>query len=137
MLKRDSELQQKESALLAVQQELEEMRQRAEETEAALRSERDAFEEAKKCLNDNLNQVQTALEEAEARDQESIADCQHALKVFKFKKYKEGYEDRERGVCRRYPLKTEFSLGSEGQDPLENSAAPATVEETSLYAPSK
>ena len=42
----DSELQQKEYALLAAQQALEEMRQRAEGEEATLRFERDVFEEA-------------------------------------------------------------------------------------------
>ena len=38
MLKRDSELQQKESTLVAAHQEHEEMRQRLDEAEAALRS---------------------------------------------------------------------------------------------------
>jgi len=45
MLKKDSELQQRGFALLATQQALEEIRQRAEEAEATLRSERDVFEE--------------------------------------------------------------------------------------------
>ena len=54
MLKRDSELQQKEFALLKARQDLEEMWLRAE---AALRLERDAFEEARGCLNDDLNRV--------------------------------------------------------------------------------
>jgi len=76
MLKRDSELQQKEFALLKARQDLEEMWLRAE---AALRLERDAFEEARECLNDDLNRVQIALEEAEAREQETVTDCQHAL----------------------------------------------------------
>jgi len=40
------------------------------------------------CLTNDLNRVQIALKEAEGRKQEAIADCQHALKVFKFKKYK-------------------------------------------------
>ena len=40
--------------------------------------------------HENLNQVQIALKEAEVREQGAVADCQHALKVFKFKKYKEG-----------------------------------------------
>jgi len=54
---------------LAAHQELEEMRQRAEEAEAALRSERDAFEKSKECLNDDLNRAQIALEEAESHEQ--------------------------------------------------------------------
>jgi len=57
MLKRDSEMQQKESALLATQQDLEEMQQHAEGTEATLRSERDVFEEVRECLNDDLSWV--------------------------------------------------------------------------------
>jgi len=64
------------------------MRLRAEEAEATLRSERDTAEEVKVCLTDDLNRVQIALEEAEAHEQEVIADCQHELKVFKFKMYK-------------------------------------------------
>ena len=71
------------------------MRQRAEEAEAALRSKRDAFEEARECRNDDLNQVQLTLEEAEAHKQEVVVDCQHALKVFKFKKYKSGVRRQE------------------------------------------
>jgi len=57
MLKRDSELQQKEYALLAAQQELEEMQQRAEGTEATLRSERDIFNEARECPHDDLSRA--------------------------------------------------------------------------------
>ena len=93
MLNRNSELQQKKSALLAAQQELEEMHQRAEEAEATLRSERDAFEKATECLNDELTRAQIAQDEADEREQQAIADCERVLKVFKFKKYKEGYED--------------------------------------------
>jgi len=55
------------------------------------------------------------------------------LKVFKFKKYKEGYEDGKQGVSPRYPLEIGSFLRSEGQDPLESSIAPATVEETVDY----
>jgi len=33
--------------------------------------------------------------------------------VFKFKKYKEGYEDGKRGVSPRYSLEIGFFLGSE------------------------
>ena len=80
--------------------------------------------------------MQIALEEAEAREHKAIANCQHALKVFKFKKYKEGYEDRKRGVSPRYSLEIGCFLRSKGQDPPESSAAPATMVETSLNAPS-
>ena len=41
--------------LQTIQRELEEMRQHAEEEEATLRSERDAFEEERECLKDNLS----------------------------------------------------------------------------------
>ena len=71
-----------------------------------MRSEWNAFEEAKECLSDDLNQALIALGEAEAREQEVIADCQHVLKVFKFKKYKEGYEDGKCGVSPRYPFES-------------------------------
>jgi len=64
MLK-DSELHQRESALLAAQQALEEACQRADNAKATLRSERDAFEEAIECLNDDLGRTQIALDEAE------------------------------------------------------------------------
>jgi len=43
--------------------------------EAALRSERDAFEEVRECLTDDLNRVHIVLEEIEMHDQEAIADC--------------------------------------------------------------
>ena len=88
VLKRDSELQQRESALLEARQDLEGMRLRAEEAGVALRSDQDAFEKVRECLIVDLNRVQIALEEAEAREQEAVTDCQHALKVIKFKKYK-------------------------------------------------
>ena len=52
----------------------------------ARRLERNAFEEAKECLNDDLNQTLIVKEEAEAREQAAIVDCLHELKVFKFKK---------------------------------------------------
>ena len=52
-------------------------------------------------LKMTLNRAQIAHDEAEAHEQEAIADCQRTLKVFKFKKYKEGYEDRKH----RAPLK--------------------------------
>ena len=95
MLK-DSELHQRKSALLAAQQALEEARQRADGAKASLRSERDTFEEVMECLTDDLGRAQIAFDEAEAREHVIIAECQCMLKVFKFKKYKEGYED---GKC--------------------------------------
>ena len=61
----------------------------------------EAFEKARKCLNDDLNWVQIALEEAEAREHEAVADCQYALKMFKFKRYKVEYADGKRGVSPR------------------------------------
>ena len=76
------------------------MRRCATDAEAVLRLEQDAFKEVRECLNDDLNRVQIALEKAEAREQEAVADC---LKVFKFKN-KEGYEDGKRGVSLRYSL---------------------------------
>ena len=109
-MQKDSKLQQKESALLEVWQDLERMRVRVEEAEAALRSERNAFEEVRECISDDLNRVQIAHEEAETREWKAVDDCQHALKVFKFKKYKKGYEDGKHGVSQRYSLEIE-SLG--------------------------
>ena len=103
MLK-DSELHQREFALLAAQHALEEARQRADGAEAILRSERDAFEEAVECLNDDLGRAQIALDEAEAREQEAMADCQRMLKVLKFIKYKKGYEGEKRGASPKYSL---------------------------------
>jgi len=44
------------------------MRQHTEEAEAALKSKQDAFEETRECLNDDLNWMQIALEEAKARE---------------------------------------------------------------------
>ena len=57
MLK-DSKLHQREFALLVAQQALEEARQRVDGAEATLRFERDAFEEAMECLNDDLGMAQ-------------------------------------------------------------------------------
>ena len=50
----DSELHQRESALLVAQQALEEACQRADGAEAILRSKRYIFEEAIECFNDDL-----------------------------------------------------------------------------------
>ena len=57
MQKRDSELQHKESLLLEAWQDLVAMRLRAEEAEAALRSEQGAFQELRECLTNDLNRV--------------------------------------------------------------------------------
>ena len=66
------------------------MRQRAEGEETTLGSERDAFEEAMEYLKDDFSRAQIAHDEAKAHELEARADCQRTLKVFKFKKYKEG-----------------------------------------------
>jgi len=83
-----------------------------------------------------LNRVQIAFKEAEAREHKAVVDCQHELKVFKFKKYKEEYEDGKRGVSPRYLLDIESFLRGEGHDPPKSSAAHAAEVETSLNAPS-
>ena len=93
MLKIDSELHQKEFALQTAEQELKEMRQRAEKAETTLRSERDTFEETKECLGDDLSRALVAQDEAEACKREVVDHCLRAVKIFKFKKYKEGYKD--------------------------------------------
>jgi len=81
---------------------------RAEETEATLRSERDAFEEVRECLTDDFDRVQIALEEAEAREQEAVADCQHALRVFKFKVQRGVQRWESVGASPRYSLDIGF-----------------------------
>ena len=86
------------------------MRLRAEEADAALRSERDAFEEVRECLTDHLNWMQIALEEAEACEQEAIADCQPTLKVIKFKKYKKGTKTGDVGCLQGTRLRMDPSL---------------------------
>jgi len=113
------------------------MCQRAEGAEATLRSERDAFEEAMEYLKDDLSRAQTAHDEAEAREEEAKADCQQTLKVFKFKKYKEGYKDGKRGAPPKYSLNIGSSLKREGQDPLRGSATHAVELETSQNPPSR
>jgi len=120
MLEKDSELQQRGFVLLATQQTLEEMRQRVEWAEATLRSKRDTFEEMMEYLKDDLSRVQIAHDEAEAKvhKQEAIADCQHALKVFKFKTYTEGYEEGKRGEPLKYSLDIGSSPNGGSQDPL-------------------
>ena len=131
----DSELQQKESALLAAQQAPEEMRQHAEGVEATLRFKRDAFEEAMEYLKNDLSRAQIAHDETEAREQEHITDCQHMLKVFKFKKYKEEYEDEKSRAPPKYSLDVGSFLKGKGQDPLESGATHAAEVEASQTLP--
>ena len=90
-----------------------------------MRSEQDIFEEEIACLNDDLGRAHTTLDEAGAREHEAIAECQHALKVFKSKKYKEGYGDRKRGVSLKYSPDIGSFLRGEGHNPLEGSASHA------------
>ena len=47
-------------------------------------------------LKDDLSRAQISHYKAEARKKKAITDCQNALKVFKFKKYKEGADFQER-----------------------------------------
>ena len=75
-----------------------------------------------KCLNNDLGRTQITLDEAKAREKEAIADCQRTMKVFKFKNYKEGYEDGKRGASPKFPLDIGSFLKGEGQDPLEGGA---------------
>ena len=49
------------------------------------------------CLNDDLGRAQIARDEAKAHKQKAIVECKCVLKALKFKKYREGYEDRKRG----------------------------------------
>ena len=71
----------------------------------------------RECLINDLNWMQIVLKKAEACEQEAVADCQHELKVFKFKKYKKGYEDGKHGVSPRYSLDVESFLRGEGRNP--------------------
>jgi len=59
------------------------------------------------------------------------------LQVFKFKKYKEGYEDEKRGVSLKYSLDIRSFLKREGQDPSEGSATHAAEVEASQNPPSR
>ena len=70
------------------------------------------------------------------REQEVVADCQYVLRVLKFKKYKEGYEDRMRRASLRYSFDIGSFLMGDGQDPPEISAAHASEVETHLNASS-
>ena len=94
----------------------------AEKVEAFLRSEQDAFEEVRECLADDLNLVHISLEETKTREHEAVAECQHARNVFKFKKYKEGYEDGKPEVSPRYQLDIRSFFRDEGRDPPESSS---------------
>jgi len=136
MLKWDSELQQKEFVLQTAQQELKEMRQRAERAEAILRSEHNAFEEKMECLEDNLSRALIAQDEAKVCERKAIDHCQRAVKIFKFKKYKEGYEDAKRGASSRFSLEIGAFLRSHDQETPEGSGVPATVDVTSPSVPS-
>ena len=71
-------------------------------------------------------------DEAEAREQEAIDHFQWAVKVFKFKKYKKGYEGEKRGASPRYPLEIGAFLRNQDQEPPESGDVPAIVVETSL-----
>ena len=68
ILEKDSELHQRDSARLVAQQALDEASRGADGAEATLKSERDVFEEAIECHNDDLGRAQIALDEAEARE---------------------------------------------------------------------
>ena len=93
---KDSELQ-KESELRSTRGELEEGCQHIEVAEATLGSERTTFENAKERFEDDLNQALTAKDAVEARVRVVTDQCQWEMKVFKFKKYKNEYEDGKRG----------------------------------------
>ena len=91
--RKDSELQQKETELQATQRKLVEVRERADMTEATLGSERIAFGKAKGSLEDDLDQALIAKDTVEAHTKTKTDQCQWEMKVFKFKKYNDGYED--------------------------------------------
>ena len=58
------------------------------------------------------------------------------MKAFKFKKYKEGYEDEKRGVSPKYSFDIRPFLKGEGQDLLEDNATHAAGVEASQNPPS-
>ena len=58
----------------------------------ALGSERAAFEDAKACLKDDLNKALCAQSVAEESVQVVTSKCQREINIFKFEKYKDGYE---------------------------------------------
>jgi len=43
-----------------------------------------------------------------------IDQCQREMKIFKIKKYKDGYENIKRGAAPKYPLEVEAFLASHG-----------------------
>ena len=57
--------------------------------------------------------------------------------MFKFKKYREGYEDGKHGVSLKYSLDIGSFLRGEGQDPSEGSATYAAGVEASQNPPSR
>ena len=110
---KDSESQQKEEELQSIQRELEKMHD-AEMVEATLGSERTAFGVAKESLESDLDQALTAKDATKAHIQQIIDQCQREIKVFKFKKYKDRYEDGKRGSIPRYPLEIDAFFESQG-----------------------
>ena len=68
---------------------------------------------------------------AEAQDHATIDRYQKAVKIFKFKKYKEGSEDGKWDASPRYPLEFGAFLKSQGLELPEGSVVPATTAETS------
>ena len=57
--------------------------------------------------------------------------------MFKFKKYKKGYEDGKRGASPKYSLDIRSFLRGEVQDPPEGSATHATGVEATQNPPSR
>ena len=92
---KDSKLPQEEE-LQSIQQKPEKMRHHAEMAEATLGSERTAFGVAKESLESDLDQALATKDAMEACVQQIIDQCQRETNVFKFKKYKDGYEDGKR-----------------------------------------
>ena len=67
-------------------------------------------------------------------EQEAVADCQCVLKVFKFRKYKEGYIDEKHGASLKYSLDIGSFFKGEGQDPPEGGMTHTAMVEASLKA---
>jgi len=101
-----------------------------------LGSERIAFKEAKGSLEDDLDQALIAKDTVEAHTKTKTDQCQWEMKVFKFKKYNDGYEDGKRGAAPRYLLEVEAFFESRGlRRPAERGAS-AVEARISLIAPS-
>jgi len=99
-------------------------------------SKRTAFEEAKGSLEDDLDQALIAKDTAEAHTKTITDQCQWEMKVFKFKKYNDGYEDEKRGAALRYLLEVEAFFKSQGlRCPAERGALVVEAR-ISLGAPS-